>query len=32
MDSLEKLVEEILDIESIDEVGRFLNRSKKPWA
>ena len=28
MDSLEKLVEEILDIESIDEVRRFLNRSK----
>ena len=28
MDSLEKLVEEILDIESIDEVERFLNHSK----
>ncbi len=28
MVSLEKLVEEILDIESIDEVERFLNRSK----
>lgn len=28
MDSLVKLAEEILDIESIDEVGSFLNRSK----
>jgi flagellar biosynthesis/type III secretory pathway protein FliH len=28
MDLLEKLVEEILDIESIDEVGRFLNLTK----
>ena len=28
MDSLGKLVEEILDVESIEEVERFLNRSK----
>ena len=28
MDSLEKLVEEILDIESIDEVAYFFNPSK----